>query len=66
MEAAPLLEVRGSALYPPFKKGCVQCEHTMPGNELGWKSVGGMPPSNRCSVVDIANVPHDHRGMGAS
>jgi hypothetical protein len=28
--------------------------------------VRGMPPRIRCSVVDVANVSHDHRGMGAS
>ncbi len=25
-----------------------------------------MPPKSKCSVVVIANVPQDHRGLGAS
>ena len=36
MEAAPLPEVRGCALYQPFEKGSVPGEHMFPGNELGW------------------------------
>ena len=44
-----------------------------PGDELGRERVcvcvcggGGMPPRSKCSVVDPANVPHDHKGRGAS
>ncbi len=25
---------------------------------------GGMPPRSKCSVMDIANVPQEHRGRG--
>ena len=26
----------------------------------------GLSPRRKCSVVDTANVPHDHKGRGAS
>ena len=51
VEATPLPEVGGCALYHPFEKGFVQGhmqgQHMFPGNELGWKSVRGYAPEEK-------------------
>ena len=66
MEANPSPEIGGVAKYDPFQKGFVREIMCFREINLVWRKWGVWPPSSKCSVVDIANVPHYHSGRGAS
>jgi len=66
LEASPSPEVRRVAQYKPFKK--FLCKAIMCSRVINWigREWGGMSPRSKCSVMDTANVPQDHKGWGAS
>jgi len=79
---APMYVPRGGRIprwrQPPFQRSgglpCINharralCRDNICSRVMNWvgRVSGGRPPSSKCNVVDIANVPQDHRGQGAS
>ena len=67
VKTANRLEVGRAARNKPRKEGLVHDHHVGPGIMYCFRrECVGSPQRRRCSVVDIANVPHDYEGSGAS